>query len=328
MFDGAVWRRPDGALRSDLVLTEGAVYTVVSERAEVTAESLRAQGDVGARLEGRPRDELRGYLEVPESTTERTRELADTLAASSASTYDTVRAFEAWIGANVVYDLDAPRPADGVDAVDDFLFSSRRGFCEQIATALAVMLRTQGVPARLATGYLPGERDRLSGVWKVRASDAHAWVEVWFPDTGWQAFDPTAEVPLGGEVDAGSIGGDVAGAIGSAIADNSPTLTVVVLVGVAVLAGVWVVRLVLHRRRRGRWGLLQDRLARAAAARGIDTMCSNPELARRWAVTEPRHADQLRDLAIILDRVRFDPTWTDSDGVYETAGDLSEQLGV
>ena len=56
-----------------------------------------------------------------------------------------------------------------VDAVDDFLFESRRGFCEQIASALAVMLRTQGVPARLATGYVPGERDRVAGVWKVRA---------------------------------------------------------------------------------------------------------------------------------------------------------------
>ena len=86
-------------------------------------------------------------------------------------------------------------PAEGVDAVDDFLFVSQRGFCEQIASALTVMLRSQGVPARLATGYLPGERDRVSGVWKVRASDAHAWVEVWFPETGWEAFDPTASVP-------------------------------------------------------------------------------------------------------------------------------------
>jgi hypothetical protein len=57
-------------------------------------------------------------------------------------------------------------------------------------------------------------------------------------------------------------------------------------------------------------------------------MCSNPEIARRWAVTEPRHADQLRDLAIILDRVRFDPTWTDSDDIYETAGGLGDELGI
>jgi transglutaminase-like putative cysteine protease len=328
IFDGAVWRRPDGALRSDVVLTEGAVYTVVSERPEVTAESLRDQGDVAAHLAARPPDRVQRYTEVPASTTERTRELASSLAASTDTTYDMVRAFESWIGANVVYDLDAPTPAAGVDAVDDFLFSSRRGFCEQIASALAVMLRTQGVPARLATGYLPGERDRLSGVWKVRASDAHAWVEVWFPSTGWQAFDPTAEVPFGGEVDAGSVGGDLAEALSAAAADNV-TLLAALLLGVAAAVGMAkVVRVAVHRRRRGRWGLLQDRLERAATARGIDTTCSNPEIARRWAVVDPRHAEQVRDLAVILDQVTFDPMWTDKDDVYETAGGLSEQLNV
>ncbi len=281
IFDGTVWRRPDGALRSDVVLTEGAVYTVVSQRAEVTADSLRAQGDVTRRS----RDEVVRYLQVPASTTDRdARELADTLAAPTTSTYDMVLAFEAWIGANVVYDLDSPTPAAGVDAVDDFLFTSRRGFCEQIASALAVMLRTQGVPARLATGYVPGERDRISGVWKVRASDAHAWVEVWFPDTGWQAFDPTANVPFGGEVDAGSVGGDVARGIGAAVGENSIALIGIVLAGALALGVATFVRIAVHRRRRGRWGLLQDRLERAAAARGIDTICSNPELARRWAV--------------------------------------------
>ena len=58
------------------------------------------------------------------------------------------------------------------------------------------MLRTQGVPTRVATGYAAGTRDRIAGVYEVRASDAHAWVEVWFPETGWQAFDPTASVPF------------------------------------------------------------------------------------------------------------------------------------
>ena len=73
---------------------------------------------------------------------------------------------------------------------------------------------------------------------------------------------------------------------------------------------------------------MQDRLSNAAAVRGIDTTCSNPELARRWAVTDPRHADQVRDLAIVLDRVGFDPTWTDSDDIYATADGLSDQLGI
>jgi transglutaminase-like putative cysteine protease len=328
IFDGTVWRRPDGALRADIVLTEGSVYTVVSERAEVTSETLRQQGDVALRLDRRPVPELRRYLEVPPSTTARTRELAARLAAGQASTYDVVRAFEAWLGANVVYDLDAPVPGAGLDAVDDFLFESRRGFCEQIASALAVMLRSQGVPARLATGYVPGERDRISGVWKVRASDAHAWVEVWFPETGWQAFDPTAQVPLGGEVETATVGGDVARAIGRAAADHAGALTLAVAGTVAAFAAVWLGRGAVRRHRRGRWGRLQDRLLRAAARRGIDTTCTNPELARRWAARDPQHAEQVGELAFLLDRVRFDPEWTDTESVYETAGGLSEQLDL
>ena len=100
------------------------------------------------------------------------------------------------------------------------------------------------------------------------------------------------------------------------------------LAGALALGGARAVRLTIHRRRRGRWGLLQDRLERAAAARGIDTICSNPELARRWAVNEPHQAEQVRDLASILDRVEFDPKWTDGDEIYETAGGLSERLDI
>jgi transglutaminase-like putative cysteine protease len=87
----------------------------------------------------------------------------------------------------------------GADAVDQFLFVDRVGFCEQIGTSLVVMLRSLGIPARLAVGFVPGERNPFTGLWEVRASDAHAWAEVWFPGVGWQAFDPTAHVPLAGD---------------------------------------------------------------------------------------------------------------------------------
>ena len=263
IFDGSLWTRPDGALRSDVTLAPGSVYTVLSERVAVTAELLRAQGDLGEFFAGF-RDAAGGeqidpFLELPDSTTQRTVELAAELRA--ASTYDTILAYERWLGANTAYDLDAPVPADGEDAVDDFLFESRRGFCEQIASTLAIMLRSQGVPARLATGYVPGERDRVSGVWKVRASDAHAWVEVWFPQTGWQAFDPTASVPLAGESDPGTVGGDLVAATLSSI--NSHRGEIALLAGAAIAgwAILVLVRRWRHRRRRGRWGLLQDRFA-------------------------------------------------------------------
>src|SRR5690606_8327475 len=135
--------------------------------------------------------------------------------------YDVIQAYVGWLGANVEYDLNAPLPDAGEDAVHDFLFDTRLGFCEQIASALTVMLRTQGVPARLATGYLPGSRDRIAGVFEVRASDAHAWVEVWFPESGWQAFDPTASVPLSADAQIGTLGADLAAGAGRYVERNS-----------------------------------------------------------------------------------------------------------
>jgi transglutaminase-like putative cysteine protease len=334
MFDGTISIRSDGALRTDLVLTAGSIYTVVSQRPLVDATSLARQGHVADRLTQAGRDAFMAYLEVPESTTARTVQLADRLAADATNSYDVVRNMEAWIRANVRYDLQAPVPPEGTDAVDDLLFGSRLGFCEQIASALAVMLRTQGVPTRLATGYVPGERNRVTGVFEVRASDAHAWVEVWFPETGWQAFDPTADVPLAGETTRGSVGGDivrsVSDTVGRLFRDHGRTVAVVILLSllVGVLTTMLVRRIVVrrHRRRRGRWGVLQDRLAAAATARGIDDACTNPELARRWSTADPPRADAAARLAEQLDRVAFDPDWIDDDDAFTSALALADLL--
>jgi transglutaminase-like putative cysteine protease len=318
IIEGDVYARNDGALRTDLVLTAGAVYTVVSERTLVTPAILAGQGEVDDRLTELGRQAFVLALEIPASTTSRTIELANRLAEETATTYDLVRAMEDWIRANVQYDLDAPVPAEGQDAVDDLLFGSQRGFCEQIASALAVMLRTQGVPARLATGYTPGTRNRVTGVWEVRAGDAHAWVEVWFPETGWQAFDPTANVPLAGESSRPTVGGDLLRSVAQVAREHGAAIVVVTLaVALLVAAATLTARLVAqaaYRRRRGPWGLLQDRWERAAAARGIDEHCTNPERARRWAAVDARRAAELETLARHLDRVAFDPTFAHRAG--------------
>ena len=330
LIDSSLWARPDGALRPSVIMTKGAVYTVVSTRPLITEEALRAQGDVATAIPQQWLPEVQRYLEVPASTTARTTELATRLASTSASTYDTVRAMEAWIGQNTQYDLDAPVPADGVDAVDDFLFTSQRGFCEQIATALTIMLRTQGVPARLATGYVPGQRDGLTGVWTVRASDAHAWVEVWFPLTGWQAFDPTAEVPLAGEMTRSSIGGDITRNLTEIGARHGRSVLVVLVAVLASATLLWLVvrvaRVVIHRRRRGRWGLLLDRWSREAARHGVDPACTTPELARRWKVAVADDDSSPDELAELLDRAAFDPTWTDDDEAFVRAATLLDRL--
>ncbi|MCW8919511.1 MAG: DUF3488 and transglutaminase-like domain-containing protein [Gammaproteobacteria bacterium] len=81
------------------------------------------------------------------------------------------------------------------DPVDDFLFNSRRGFCEHYATSFVTLMRAAGVPARVVTGYQGGERNRLGDYLIVRQSNAHAWGEVWLEGQGWRRIDPTSNIP-------------------------------------------------------------------------------------------------------------------------------------
>lgn len=190
----AVFQLNDGSVRAATDMPGGTVYTVVSRRAPVTEQSLRS-ADAGLA----PPSIASRYLELPPSVSTRTTALAADVTKDAPTTYDKVRALEGWMAANTGYSLNAPPLPDGADAVDQFLFVDRVGFCEQIGSSLVVMLRSLGIPARLAVGFAPGERNPFTGLWEVRASDAHAWAEVWFPGVGWQAFDPTAKVPLAGD---------------------------------------------------------------------------------------------------------------------------------
>jgi transglutaminase-like putative cysteine protease len=86
-------------------------------------------------------------------------------------------------------------PLLGAHAVDDFLFSSRQGFCEHYASAFVVMMRAAGIPARVVTGYLGGELNPVDQVLTVRQSTAHAWAEIWTAENGWLRYDPTSVIP-------------------------------------------------------------------------------------------------------------------------------------
>ena len=100
---------------------------------------------------------------------------------------------------------------------------TRTGFCEQIASSLAVMLRTLGIPTRLVTGYGPGERNPLTGYFEVRQSDAHAWVEVLYPGIGWVPYDPTFGVPEAApHASSRFIGGEVLAAVGRFLSTAVP----------------------------------------------------------------------------------------------------------
>jgi len=91
-----------------------------------------------------------------------------------------------------IYTLSPPRL--GSDPIDGFLFETRRGFCEHFATSFTLLMRLAGIPARVVTGYQGGQRNPFGDYLIVRQSDAHAWSEVWLPDSGWTRVDPTAAV--------------------------------------------------------------------------------------------------------------------------------------
>jgi len=189
---GGLRTDPDLSIRAPIYLDEGLVYSVESTVPTVTGEDL-AQLPPMRTLPRR--SSLDRFLELPDELPARDRELADAITAGARNEYGAVMAVQSWLQTNTRYDLTVPREPARVDAVDHFLFETRRGFCEHIASAMALLLRTQGIATRVVTGYGPGLRNPFTGYYEVRASDAHAWVEVLYPQVGWVAYDPTFGVP-------------------------------------------------------------------------------------------------------------------------------------
>jgi transglutaminase-like putative cysteine protease len=135
-----------------------------------------------------PVDELR-YLTLP-PLPPRIADLAEDWVKDLESPLDQARRVEAKLRSGYRYDLDSPSGA-ARNPLEDFLFNSKRGHCEFYSTAMTVMLRSLGIPARNVTGFVGGTYNRFSRSYVVRQGDAHSWVEVWVDGSGWLRFDPT-----------------------------------------------------------------------------------------------------------------------------------------
>lgn len=135
------------------------------------------------------------YLQLPDHLPGAIRTLAEQITTGLESQYDKVSAIDQYLRANYSYSLDKPTHPGKTDFVSHFLFVDRVGYCEHFSTAMVVMLRSIGIPARWVKGYAPGEeKAQTDEGYKhvtVRAKDAHAWVEVYFPEAKWVPFDPT-----------------------------------------------------------------------------------------------------------------------------------------
>ncbi|HEV2296911.1 MAG TPA: DUF3488 and transglutaminase-like domain-containing protein [Candidatus Acidoferrales bacterium] len=140
------------------------------------------------------------YLQLPDIDP-RITQLAQQISANSPTPYDKAVAIQNYLRANYRYTLDL-RDMNHGDPMAYFLFAKRAGNCEYFASAMTIMLRALGVPARYVTGFLPGEYNEIGKDFIIRASDAHSWVEVYFTGYGWLTFDPT---PSSGEIASGGL---------------------------------------------------------------------------------------------------------------------------
>jgi transglutaminase-like putative cysteine protease len=182
----------EGSIQSRRHDFERLMYKAISDTDEPPAEELR--NDMRAYPQGYER-----YLQLPEPLDPRIVQLARSmiLEAHARNRYDAAKAIEWQLQRDYGYSLQMK--ATGPDPLSDFLFNVKSGHCEYFATAMAVLLRTHGVAARVVNGFLPGEYNETAGAYTIRQSDAHSWVEVYFPQTqSWVTFDPT---PFAGRVE-------------------------------------------------------------------------------------------------------------------------------
>jgi protein-glutamine gamma-glutamyltransferase len=180
-------------------LRQDAEGSIQSRSHEFERLIYKAVSDTAAPNPGVLRRELfrypahyRRYLQLPDDLDPRINALARSMIAraEAPNMYDAVRAIESGLRTDYGYSLEMK--ASGADPLADFLFNVRSGHCEYFSTAMAVMVRTLGIPARVVNGFLSGEYNEAAGAYTVRQSDAHSWVEVYFPEANiWVTFDPT-----------------------------------------------------------------------------------------------------------------------------------------
>jgi transglutaminase-like putative cysteine protease len=183
-----IYRDASGSLANPFHNYVAIRYTGLSQLPPLDRARLEASGAEY------PADVADRYLQLPDGLDARIAGLALSTTARAVTRYDKAATLENFLKTKYSYTLDlAGKP--GRDPLAHFLFETRAGHCEYFASAMTVMLRTLGIPAREVNGFLPGEYNDLGGDYIVRASDAHSWVEAYFPGNGWIVFDPTPAAP-------------------------------------------------------------------------------------------------------------------------------------
>jgi len=177
-----------GDLRATQVIQPNQLYTSAALESLATAEALAsANGPMPASVG-------QAFLQLPPDLPPRIKQLAEQQTAGRGTAFDKAVALEAFLR-TFPFDTETPPPPAGRDGVDWFLFDLRRGYCDYNSSALAVMLRTFGIPARVVAGYSPGQLDPTDGLFHVTEKDTHTWTQAYFPGYGWIDFEPTPDNP-------------------------------------------------------------------------------------------------------------------------------------
>jgi len=174
-----------GSIRSPSELAQGLTYSVISYVPIHNIQKIRE-----LKLSHPVAQASKNYYQRPQIS-ERVINLTREITKSAKSDIDKVILLENYLQKNYIYNLDTPEFPENVESIDYFLFERKEGYCEHFATSLAIMTRILNIPTRLATGFTSGKYNYVTGYYEVKSSDAHAWVEVYFPHFGWVDFDPT-----------------------------------------------------------------------------------------------------------------------------------------
>lgn len=181
----------EGSLRVVRTGFERTAYSVFSDVASPPIEKLKSDNSEYSA-------EFERYLQLPENFDEKISQLAEQLSKDKKNRYEKAKTIENYLQNNFGYTLQLK--AGGDQPLSDFLFNVREGHCEYFASAMAMMLRTQGIATRVVNGFQTGEFNQTANVFVVKQKDAHSWVEVYFPKENiWIPFDPT---PFAGRTDA------------------------------------------------------------------------------------------------------------------------------
>ncbi|MFF2480151.1 DUF4129 domain-containing transglutaminase family protein [Paenibacillus sp. NPDC058071] len=257
-------------------------YTIESQLVSFDEKELKRS--ISARSTGGGRDEdgelgadASVYLQLPESLPSRVAALASEVAGGGVtSRYEQAKGIESYLKNNYAYSAETSKtPPPGADFVDHFLFEQKSGYCVHFSSAMVVMLRSQGIPARWVKGFVPGteteptaallrglsEEERAGmKAYEVRGTDAHAWVEAYFEGTGWVPFDPTPG--FAGGVDAAAAAARTAAEMAAANVASRGTAVAALASGAAAPEGA-VARLL------GRRAQAQLEAAATLAASGV-----------------------------------------------------------